>query len=141
MNIIQKVKKVLNTLTKLKDFDDYYINTNGELYRLVKINPCDTVYGYHEYALRKNNKVYRRKAHRLVAEAYLDNPNNYDTVHHKDHNRLNNSVDNLEWSKNSDHVRGHRGQSITIDGIEYPSMREASKQTGIARNRLFKKAV
>lgn len=37
------------------------------------------------------------KVHRLVAEAFIPNPNGYDTINHKDENRANNSVDNLEW--------------------------------------------
>jgi hypothetical protein len=36
-------------------------------------------------------------AHRLVAEYFIPNPNNYEYVHHKDENRLNNDVSNLEW--------------------------------------------
>ena len=39
----------------------------------------------------------RYAVHRLVAGAYLDNPNNYPEVNHKDENKLNNSLSNLEW--------------------------------------------
>lgn len=35
--------------------------------------------------------------HRIVASLFLDNPNNYPQVNHKDSNPMNNSVDNLEW--------------------------------------------
>ena len=38
--------------------------------------------------------------HRLVAEVYLPNPNNYEYVKHKDGNRMNNHVSNLEWDPN-----------------------------------------
>lgn len=37
------------------------------------------------------------KIHRLVAETYLDNPNNKETVNHIDANKLNNCLENLEW--------------------------------------------
>ena len=53
--------------------------------------------GYLQVTLCKNNikKVY--KVHRLVAEAFLDNPNNLPCINHKDENKLNNIVTNLEY--------------------------------------------
>lgn len=41
------------------------------------------------------------KAHRLVAEVYIPNPNNYPIVMHKDNNPLNNNVENLKWGTHS----------------------------------------
>lgn len=47
--------------------------------------------------LRKNGEQRRYSVHRLVAETFIENPNNLPEVNHKDENKLNNSVENLEW--------------------------------------------
>lgn len=44
----------------------------------------------------KNGKHKLEYVHRLVALSFLENPNNYPQVNHKDENRLNNNVENLE---------------------------------------------
>lgn len=53
--------------------------------------------GYLQVGLCKNNKLKIFLVHRLVAEAFLPNPDNLPEVNHKDENKTNNSVDNLEW--------------------------------------------
>ena len=61
--------------------------------------------GYLHVCLCKNgNKEYKR-IHRLVAEAFIPNPNGYPTVNHKDENPENNKVENLEWCTQLDNVR------------------------------------
>lgn len=53
--------------------------------------------GYTSLNLCKEGKIFHRTIHRLVAEAFIPNPNNYPCVNHKDENPRNNKVDNLEW--------------------------------------------
>lgn len=53
--------------------------------------------GYYQVNLSKNGKTKKKQVHRLVAEAFLENPNNYKEINHKDENKQNNKVENLEW--------------------------------------------
>ena len=87
----------------------YYIDETGDLLNK-KTNRhlkgrVSGGYLYHD--LRFNGKRYTRRVNRLVAEAFLDNPKNLPVVNHKDGNKLNNHVDNLEWcsySENNKHA-------------------------------------
>ena len=53
--------------------------------------------GYHQVNLCKNGKKKHYLIHRLVAEAFIPNPDNLPQVNHKDEDKSNNCVDNLEW--------------------------------------------
>lgn len=53
--------------------------------------------GYLRIRLRKDGKDFPFLVHRLVAIAFISNPNNYETINHKDFNTHNNCVENLEW--------------------------------------------
>lgn len=68
---------------------------NGEIYIL---SPSDNGNGYLHVQLGRSRREY---VHRLVAIAFIPNPNNYREVNHKDGNKKNNHVDNLEWCDRS----------------------------------------
>ena len=53
--------------------------------------------GYYEVALSKDNKKRFFKVHRLIAMTFIPNSNNFPSINHKDENKLNNCVNNLEW--------------------------------------------
>lgn len=79
---------------------NYIICDNGDVFnsntnRYLK-GKIDNV-GYRMYSLTVNGKKVYKYAHRLVAETFIPNPNNLPVVNHKDENRLNNNVNNLEW--------------------------------------------
>lgn len=54
-------------------------------------------YGYLTVHIRENGNSFYRKVHRIVATSHLPNPNNLPEVNHKDNDRTNNRLDNLEW--------------------------------------------
>lgn len=53
--------------------------------------------GYYEVALSKNGKKRFLKVHRLIAITFIPNLNKLPSINHKDENKLNNCIDNLEW--------------------------------------------
>ncbi len=53
--------------------------------------------GYYFVNLSKNGKVKTAKVHRLIAETFLKNDKNYNIINHKDGNKKNNNITNLEW--------------------------------------------
>lgn len=102
----------------IKGFPNYLIFENGYIYtgnplRKRKVAKSDR--GYYCLALYKNGKYYNRAVHRLVAETYIANPNNYPYVNHKDGNKTNNAVSNLEWVTQQMNIQhAHRTGLINV---------------------------
>lgn len=102
--------------------------------------------GYYTIGLRKDGKRKWIGIHRLLAETFIPNPNNYPVVNHKDENKLNNNLDNLEWCtvsyNNSYGTRLKRVKSKVAKPIlqfdlegnflkQYPSLMDASRETNL----------
>ena len=111
--------------------------------------------GYKIVSLNKEGKSKNKYIHRLVAENFLKNPNNYKYINHKDQNTLNNNVENLEFctaqyncTYNNAHIkrglkfRNNLSNSKKIYQLdeenniikEYPSSAEAGRQLGVTES-------
>ena len=92
-------------------FSKYSITEEGRIYSHKSnrfLNPyksIDKAGGYFVHSLwNDDTKQKLVKLHRLVAIMYIPNPENKEQVNHKDGNKLNNSLDNLEWATDSENV-------------------------------------
>lgn len=94
-------------MKQIPEHDEYYVTEDGIVFgkygkRLVgHVDRC----GYHEVALTENGKTRWYLTHRLVAMAYIPNPDDLPFINHIDGNKLNNNVDNLEWCTRSDNAK------------------------------------
>ena len=124
-------------------------NVYNKKYRKDRILKATTTHSnYVQVALRKSNKMYHRLVHRLVAQAFIENPSQLPQVNHKDGNKKNNVVDNLDWvspRENQLHavkigLRASGGKCYNAKAViqydmqdnfikEYSSISQASKET------------
>lgn len=82
-------------------FDGYLVNADGDVISIKNkepklLNQWER-HGYKRVSLWENGEKFNVSVHRLVATAFLDNPNGYEEINHKDENKSNNNVNNLEW--------------------------------------------
>lgn len=94
------------TWKKLKRNNNYSINENGEVRNdrtgKIKTPFLNKANGYLTIDLWNNNKSQKVPIHRLLAETFIENPENKPCVDHKDGNRQNNKLSNLRWATFSD---------------------------------------
>ena len=120
LNEIPSVDAVEVVRKPIKGYEGYYeVDQLGRVYsvnRTITVNDNGRVYdkplsggkmkqgmhsaGYKVVSLTKDGKTKRYYVHRLVAEAFIDNPNNLPFINHKDEDKTNNFADNLEWCTN-----------------------------------------
>ena len=120
---------------KIVNFDDYSISSDGRVRRDViskgtsggelKISHNKKT-GTCQVRLTKNGIHYHKSVHRLVAEAYIPNPENKLEVNHKDGNRSNNFVTNLEWNTGSENIK-HSHDNLDRNFTAYGSNHANSK--------------
>ena len=85
----------------IKNYEGLYaVTPEGEVWSYKRkkfLKPRADRYGYLYIDLYKDNVMKTYKIHRLVAEAYLPNPENLPQINHRDENKTNNCLQNLEW--------------------------------------------
>ncbi len=125
---------------KIKDFENYEINEKGQVRRNSKILKPEIRTGYYSVELSKNGKRVHKRIHRLVAETFIPNPDNLSQVNHKDENKLNNCISNLEWCDNTYNSQYPENKSVYCLDLDkfYKSASEASVHTGVSRTSIVK---
>ena len=96
----------------------YRINNYGDIVNIKtnKYLKCNSITnsGYMQVELTKDKHTYYKLVHRLVAEAFIPNPDNLKTVNHKNEIKTDNSVENLEWMSQKDNNNyGSRNKRIS----------------------------
>ena len=112
---------------QINGYNNYYIYDNGDVLnistnKILKGSIGEN--GYKYYRLSKDNNKTMFYAHRLVAEHFLENPNSLPIVNHKDGNKLNNQLSNLEWVSYSENTKHAHDNNL----IKQVSKREYYKE-------------
>lgn len=130
--------------------------SNGKGTRVVKgriLKQQRDKYGYLFVGFSVNGKHVIRKVHRIVAKCFIPNPNNLPQVNHKNCDRTNNSIDNLEWCTLKENIAyrdkcGHTARNnaskspiyainlITLEVSWFESQMEASRLLGVSQGNI-----
>lgn len=108
---------------QIKDYPEYYVTDNGDVYsrthhngwRIKKLSPETLRNGYLKLLICKNGVKKPCYVHRLVAETFIPNPDNKPEVNHKNGNKADNRVENLEWATRKENMQ-HRSNVLGFKG-------------------------
>ncbi len=104
-----------NNATKIDDEGYYWITMSGEVYHYNRNrDKTNTLVPYKDSSGYDNVKIHGKneRVHRLVANAFVYNPNGYNEVHHKDGDKSNNCFCNLQWICRQKHMSKHFGKPV-----------------------------
>ena len=120
-------------MVKVEGFSGYLISKCGKVYntkRNIYMKFSKDKDGYLYLKLWKNKKYYTRRLHRLLAIAFIDNPNvdEYNIIDHMDGNNQNNNLENLRWCNKSINNRNQKLLKRNTSGHQGIRFEVASNQ-------------
>lgn len=124
------MKKVEEEIWKtIAHYPNYEVSSFGTIKNKITnkiLKPSLNFSGYYKYTLMHNFKKTTVLAHRIIAETFIQNFENKPTVNHKDRNRINNQLENLEWATHLDQNL-HKSKSNNIRSHALNVLRICSK--------------
>ena len=105
----------------ISGFDNYEVSTFGNVRNKTTgriLKGSITNKGYYRISLNLNRKEYKHFIHRLIAIAFIENPENKDFIDHIDNNRINNSISNLRWATNQENSRNRKISNNNTSGVK-----------------------
>lgn len=121
-NAIEEIWKPIAGFEGLYEVSNYGRVKSLTRYKKV-IKPIIMNSGYYQYQLWHKGKCRVASGHRLVAQAFIPNPDNKPFVNHKDENKLNNFVDNLEWVTHVENCRYGTAIARRTEHFDYSNKR------------------
>lgn len=123
------------TWKPVKGYEEFYAVSNlGRIKSLGNdksrkekfLKPAKDGWGYFQVTLFKDGKRKRFKVHRLVASAFIPNPEGFEQVNHRDENKINNCISNIEWCSAKYNVNfGTRNKRAAASMTNHPARSKA----------------